>query len=176
MRIFDVVNPEMVELLEEQKECFKQEFNYIHEASNLRLMCDKVSFLFGFGVPLLVGCSFCTLYLSGFSSFSLRAFPYFSNSLLLLPLRISFYLLSSSSTLYSSLFSASFCHASSFHSFSILFLFVLPFLFPSLLCTHSLPPSLIFFLQSLSLSLVLSFFLSLAGLWRFREPQVPSAL
>ena len=32
----------MVDLLKEQRECFKQEFNYAHEAENLRLMCDKV--------------------------------------------------------------------------------------------------------------------------------------
>jgi hypothetical protein len=42
MRIFEVVNPEMVEILEEQKACFEQEFDYKQEAANLRRMCDEV--------------------------------------------------------------------------------------------------------------------------------------
>jgi len=42
LRIFEVVNPELVDALAIQRDCFAQEFDYRREAANLRTVYDRV--------------------------------------------------------------------------------------------------------------------------------------
>lgn len=42
LSIFEVVNPELVDALAIQRDCFSQEFDYAREAANLRMVYDRV--------------------------------------------------------------------------------------------------------------------------------------